>query len=168
MASGSNGKILRKHSMKNPWYNIKNGVLNLIKWVPVIWQDRDWDYIFIYRILYFKLKEMEKYQRRDGIVKNHKKIADQIRLCVLLLNRLLKDEYLDNAFINHDKKWGNLETSFKDKKFDVIRGKVITEEDSIQERKESKRLYEHSDDMSCQDSDMLFERMNKHIQGWWD
>ena len=38
--------------------NIKYGFYNLFKWSLIIWQDKDWDQYYIYKILQFKLKNM--------------------------------------------------------------------------------------------------------------
>ena len=145
----------------------KQGIKNLAKWFSIIWQDRDWDQSYLYEIIKFKLEQMESYHREHGITLNAYKYADQMRVCVNLLDRLIKDDYAENAFKHHDKKWGDGRLTFNPK-FSVEREKAITDKEKAQERKEWNRLYEHSDNLHKQDLDMLFTNMRKHIEGWWD
>ena len=49
--------------MKNIKYNIKqftHNIHNLIYWFPIIWNDYDWDYIFMLKIMRHKLNSMQK------------------------------------------------------------------------------------------------------------
>jgi hypothetical protein len=155
--------------------NVKYGIQNLIKWFPVIWQDRDWDHWFIFKIFHFKLKEVEKLQREYGNAVTHEKIADQIKLAVLLLDRLIKDEYLENVLKPHEKKWGESEMIFTpiegNKEYSSMDFKVEkanTKEEIEQESKERSIIYKHSDVLKQQDLDMLFKHMRKYIECWWD
>jgi len=164
--------------MKKIWKffrSIKYGIQNIIKWFPVIWQDRDWDHWFILKIFHFKLNEVEKFQRKYGNSVTHEKIADQIKIAILLLDRLIKDEYLENVLKPHEKKWGDSEfifTPIKGNKgyssLDLKVEKANTEEEKKQESKERSILYKHSDALKQQDLDMLFKHMRKYIEGWWD
>lgn len=154
--------------------NIKYGMRNLIKWTPVIWQDRDWDQWFLYKILHFKLQEMEKMQR-NGIHLHREATADKIKVCKLLLKRLIDDDYLVNTLKNHEEKWGELEMKFvhfkNNSEYGEIEFKVEnanTDEEKKEEDKARHRLYKHSDYLQKQDLDMLFKNMRCYIQGWWD
>jgi len=164
-----------KEKVKDFFRSIKLGVPNLIKWAPVIWKDRDWDHFFLYIILQFKLKQMEKLQREHGVSVSRDKIADQIRTCVLLLERLIKDPYLTMGLKPHEEKWGDSDLNF-DKIPDrpgfstavFTVEKAITPEEIIQENKERMSLYKHSDKLKQNDLDMLFKNMRKYVEGWWD
>jgi hypothetical protein len=142
-------------------YDLHRGIINLIKWFPIIWKDRNWDDYFIYEILKFKLSLMEEYIRENGIHLNAEKDAFNIKKCVILLDRIIKDEYHDNVFKNHDKKWGKFE-------FLVNRKNVLTKEDEEQEKKEYRRLSKCVIELKNQDYKYLFYLMEKYIQHWWD
>ena len=155
---------------------IKYGIENLISWIPIIWQDRDWDQWFLYKVLQHKLKQMVRLQRKYGNSVNAHIYADQMQLCVNLLERLINDEYLENALKPHEKKWGESKMIWEPlpdndnlcqlKRFHV--DKAITPEQIKQEDKERMRIYKHSDMLREQDLDMLFKLMRKNIEGWWD
>lgn len=149
-------------------YDIPQGITSICKWIPTLWADRNWDHYFIFTVLKKKLQFTEPVLRNGFSVEGSKR-ADEVKLCINLIDRILKDDYHDNAFKNHDKKWGEIDFSFhKNGRFDVHRCKVITEKDIELERKESNRLYKHASNMQKQDIEYLFKIMSKHILGWWD
>jgi len=155
--------------------SVKYGTENLIKWFPVVWKDRDWDHWFLYVILQFKLKQMEKLQRKYGHGLNSEDYANQMRTCILLLDRLIKDDYLENVLKPHEEKWGETTMDFKAtrERDDLYEAyfkteKAITKKQKEQEHKERMRLYKHEGKLKQQDLDYLFKYMHKHILGWWD
>lgn len=154
-------------------YDIPYGVKNLFRWFKIIWKDRNWDNQYIYSILHHKLNLQERHIRKHDNHTDAQKIARKMRLCVLLLERLMKDDYNDLAFYFHNKKWGEPEFNLIDvddeyKKLDITHENVNTKEEEEQHFKEYKRCSEHEDMLREQDLDMLFKLMRKHIQTWWD
>ena len=164
--------------MKKIWQffrSTKYGIENLVAWFPIIWKDRDWDHWFLYKILHLKLKRMETLHRKYGNSIYREKYADQIKLAVLLIHRLIEDEYLENVLKPHEEKWGESEFIFTpipgDKEYsslDIKVDKANTKEEKKQETKERMILYKHSDALKKQDLDMLFKHMRKYIECWWD
>lgn len=73
--------------------NIKYGIQNLIIWFSIIWNDRWWDYNFLYRIIRFKLIQTEKKTRIVGCHVNAVRDADNIKKCIKLLDRLIENDY---------------------------------------------------------------------------
>ena len=166
-------KIIEK--VKDFFRNIKLGIPNLIKWIPVIWGDRDWDQYFLYIILKFKLEQMVKLQLKYGHSVNSEMYANQMKTCILLLDRIVKDDYLMNALKPHEKKWGESRLNFKPvpDNTELYEGiytveKVTNKKEKEQEDKERMRIYKNVDNLQKQDLDMLFKNMRKHIEGWWD
>jgi hypothetical protein len=167
--------------IKDWYYNIKRGVPNLIIWFPTIWQDRSWDHYFIWAMLHRKLVIMEKHIRNHSHHLHRKRDADQIKIAVILLKRLLDNNYHDNVFRNHDKKWGESHFNWKETNefysdthkeklysLDITRDNANTEKEKKQERKEFRILSKKVAEVEQQDINYLFEYMAKHIQGWWD
>jgi len=116
---------------------------------------------------------MELLQRKYGHHVDADKVADRMKLCIMLLNRIIDGDYIGNAFMWHDKKWGELEIKFiKETKdygrLDFSVKNAVTEKEKELEEKQRSRLYKHSDEMLKQDIDLLFNTMKKHIEGWWD
>jgi hypothetical protein len=169
-----------KRVISDTYYNIKNGIPNLIKWFPVVWRNRWWDHYFIFDVLHKQLTLMEKNIREYGHHVYNERDARQIKIAILLIERIMKDEYHENVFRHHDKKWGETHFNWKDvdgKEFgykdqmsvlDITRDNAITKEQKDQERKEFRRLSPKVEEQKKQDIDFLFDYMKKHIQGWWD
>ena len=159
----------------NFFRSIKYGIENLIIWAPIIWKDRDWDHWYLYKMFKFKLIQMEKLHRKYGMSVNSENTADQMKICINLLERLINDEYGESIFKHHNKKWGRPHFNWeycKDRKgcseLHITHRHVNSEEDKKQERKEFRRLIKHEEILKRQDIEYLFKLMTKHIQGWWD
>lgn len=155
--------------------DIPYGIKNIIRWFPIIWKDRNWDHIFIYKILRHKLYFQQKHIREHNIHTSAIKDADRMKTCVFLLNRLIDDDYYDIAIKPHNQKWGEGEMKFTEckedpslHKFNIIYENVHTEQDEIEERKDFKKVIEHEKYLREQDKELLFNMMKKYIEGWWD
>ena len=46
--------------LKNFVYDFLYGIKNIIKFAPIIWKDRWWDYAYFEDLILYKLKDMEK------------------------------------------------------------------------------------------------------------
>ena len=87
------------------YYNITQGISNIFKWGKVIWNDRNWDDGYIFRILYFKFESMEKFFNSDKAYSARaKKDAKRIMTAKNLCKRIVENNYLSNALIDHNKK----------------------------------------------------------------
>jgi hypothetical protein len=87
--------IWRFFKWKFPYLHkdIINGIKNIIKWMPIVWEDRDWDHAYIMDPLRFKIKNtadyIEKHKRYEGWERD----VERMRLCVRLFDALEKDIY---------------------------------------------------------------------------
>jgi hypothetical protein len=77
-------------------------IKNLIRWVPIIWNDQDWDYFHIYNILKHKLVFMAEHMYINGYHELSKQEGDRMMLCVRLINKIQDEEYI-NELINSNK-----------------------------------------------------------------
>lgn len=153
--------------------NLKYGIINLIKWFPIIWKDRDWDYGFILDILKFKLTNVENMFRYYGNHVDSKRDADNVHKALLYLDRMINYDHHDNVFKHHDKKWGRIKMEFKDlddgrSLLDITRPNAKTEEDKIRENKEYRKFLEVVEKQEVQDYKMFFDHLKKYIKTWWD
>lgn len=153
---------------------IRQGVKSLWMWFPIIWKDRQWDHQFIYMIFRHKLYLTEQLIRHHGHHLNHVKDADQIKVCINLLDRLINDEYHETAFKRHYEKWGTPSLNWKETRnkefYEGIMSypNIKTPKDKELETKDFKLASNHEAYLREQDLDLLFKLMRKHIQGWWD
>ena len=85
------------------------GIQNLIKYFNVIWNDRDWDFVYFFDLLKKKFECMEKYTRQYGCHENSEYDADNMKKCIELIDKLTKYDY----YINH-----TFDTAEKERKTD--------------------------------------------------
>lgn len=70
---------LWRASIGHPWYCLKRGITNLIKWFPIIWRTDIFDHCYLTEIMDKQLSEMEKFFASDHpAAVDHKHIAKRI------------------------------------------------------------------------------------------
>jgi len=150
--------------------NIKQGIKNLFIWFPVVWDDRWWDHYYLFIILRFKLGLVEKNFRKYGHHIDAKKDADVMKYCCGILDRLIADEYYEEACKEHDLKWGRMDmkVEWANGKVDFIHPNVKTEEDKFIERKEFLECIKVKDQLEKDDVTELFKIMSRNVRKWWD
>lgn len=167
------------------WYPLKYGVINLVKWFPVIWKDRDWDYHFWIRLNLKKLRGMEK-SIRNGHHVRCEEDADNIHKAILALERLEADDYILDVNKWHDKKYGELKmdsvpcdvdgndlpegekpTLYRCD-FSTTKWDELTEsEKKLSDFLRSKN-YKRADYLKKQDLEYVTKIINKYLFHWWD
>ena len=88
-------------------WRIKNKIRqirNLIRWTPIIWNDRDWDYYFIYEILKQKLKHVEQYTSKQGSHVNADVDAENLRTAIEMIDKV-QNEYHIDKYLSEAKEW---------------------------------------------------------------
>ena len=156
-----------------PFSDLKCGIGNLIVYFNIIWNDRDWDYHYWLKMNRLKLSRMEKLIRNHGIHLYAEKDADRIHKAVMIIDRILEDDYHELAFRSHDKKWGELSIDWIDSDNDGYKEAKfnrpnVDEENEEQERKEFLRWTKHSEYLKKQDLKYLTDIINKYLYSWWD
>ena len=76
----------------------------LIRWIPIIWKDRDWDYYFVYEILKQKLIDTEKYIRKDGLHVFNEHDADSIKTAIEMIEKVQTEYHLDK-YLSEATEW---------------------------------------------------------------
>jgi DNA-binding phage protein len=88
-------------------YRIKNKIRqirNVLRWIPIIWRDRDWDYYFVYEILKQKLIDTEKYIRKDGLHVFNEHDADSIKTAIEMIEKVQTEYHLDK-YLSEATEW---------------------------------------------------------------
>jgi len=84
----------KNNKIRQFFINIYYGIENITSWFPLIWNDRDWDYSYLLRILNKKFDRMESYFNEYGITKTSESKARKILICKNLCKRLYEDDYM--------------------------------------------------------------------------
>ncbi len=154
------------YKIKDKYYSIKNGISNIIKWIPTIWKIRDWDAEYLYVLIYKHLSHVENCLRYNGHGVNSIKDADRIKIAKNLAKRLYEQEYVSNALIPVEEKYGELKYHFEPTNNEKLKAMVFDE--FPEERKARSKAYEHAEYMEKQDRKMLFITLDKYMDKWWD
>lgn len=161
---------MNKNIIKDDYYNIKDGIFNTIKWLPIIWQDKDWDDYYFHRIMRFKLSKMEKFFRSDYCWgADSKKDADNIKYTVDLLDRIIDNVYLDEAMKPFNEKYPNHKHRFE---FEPCENNPKLHKMINKDTEDQKQLrhecYNKADELEKKDLDELYKFLREHIKEWWD
>lgn len=129
-------------------HNVIIGVKNLIRWAPIIWRDRHWDYAFLLYMLSKKLWLMED-AIRNGCHMKREEDADKIKVCALLLDRVAnEDDYMDRS-----RPYG-----------------VRIDDDKVPGLwlKHGSHWVKRAGKARTEDLEYAFRLMGKYLLGWWD
>lgn len=107
--------ITIKRNLKGVIYDTIYGLQSLFIWFPTIWKDRNWDYDYIYRLLYKKLCLMEKCHKKFSpvIEEERDKIINEISATKEVCKRIIDDEYLSIALYPVEQKYGEWQYDFE-------------------------------------------------------
>jgi len=67
---------------------------NLFRWLPIIWNDEQWDYYYIFEVLKHKLIFTAEHTRKHGYHVNSSYDADRMMLCVRLIDKIQNEDYM--------------------------------------------------------------------------
>lgn len=127
-------------------------------YLPILWADRDWDYVYLLVLMQFKIKRMKelhmRYKRHVGVEKTIK----QLLICEQLLDRMSKDNYIDQAHEEHNKKW-HPNTDFFER---------LNKHDPKENKEFKKNIIDYGEYMYKQDLELFCKIFKKHVRSWWD
>jgi hypothetical protein len=75
-------------------------IYNLYRWLPIIWNDQDWDDFYIFEILKFKLKNQAEYIGYHDRHISAKRDAEIMMLCVRLIEKV-QDEFYGKEYLSY-------------------------------------------------------------------
>jgi hypothetical protein len=170
----------------------KQGIKNIIYWLPVIWKDRDWDTHYIYEVLKHKLKAQAKYIADKGRHTSAERDARNMKICANLIQKLQDDYYsseytkyakdrvwftdcedkLEYSQYNSEIIWELYDEYFK--KYPLVYKRVLKGEGPFsldgRDELELKRIIAMNIGHVNEDRarKLLFKIMEQNIENWWD
>lgn len=85
------------NKIKHIYYKFYIGIKNLIVYFPIIWNDRNFDYYFIYKLLHHKLKLTRNSIKKVNIHTSSKRDAEILNTIIKLIE-LQDSDYYDKEF----------------------------------------------------------------------
>jgi hypothetical protein len=166
-------EILRK--IIRPFKNFFHWIVKSIQYSILLWNDYDWDYSFILKLLKYKISRTRKCILKNNHIVNAEKYCKQMEFVETLIDNVLKNVHHNNAYDLHREKWGEIDVDFipceKNSKYSTIdfkAEKAITPELKEQERKEFRELVEKAEALTERDWKLIFRVMHKCLRNWWD
>lgn len=127
-------------------------ILNILRWIPILWNDRDWDYVFIYRILQFKLQNMRKLHEQNQRHTGWKRTVRELRTAEILLQRLSEDNYAAELISKlHPPNFDTNPITFHPDNIPVI-AQIVNREEYMRK----------------QDEEALYRLFRRKLRSWWD
>lgn len=166
-------------------------IKNVIRWLPVIWKDRDWDDHFIFEILKTKLKHQAKYIGDRDRHTNAKYNSERMMLCVRLIEKIQDEfysmEYMDYHESNYN--WLDIEEMPDCKQLEIIEKSENYDDYFAQHKAVVRKVLANKNHQvfkldkdnykqrlamnvgrynEIRAQDILFKLLNRDIRGWWD
>jgi hypothetical protein len=165
-----------------PFRDFYRRVKNVLRWLPTIWKDRDWDNSYITEILIKKLEFTRDFYLSDKAYSSEaEKVANEIQEAIdrLHMTRDSWEFYEDPAMEQLQQKWGKTAFSFEpyegDENGEVLTyemksktEKVNTEEEEEQYNKEFKKTLDEARKQYMKDKKDAYKFIAKNIDKWWD
>jgi len=152
------------------YYSAIHGIENLIKWLPIIWNDREFHHHYFHIIMRQKLIHMQKhFNSKHCYSANGKADALNMDKAIKLLNRIIEGEYLAEALKPFDEAFPDYSWDIKTEPCeDNPKLRKVIDTDTPEQHKLLHECYEASDKMEQDDLDELYILLRKHIEEWWD
>lgn len=149
-------------------------LLKIIKWIPILWKDEDWDHSYFIAIMRFKLERMFEFFNSSRSVTNwntHKSELKALRICIEILKRKENDFYF-NTF----SKLIDTGVKFIPINDPVIKNQLSDEDiymiDPKWEISSNMPLYEKKSNLAnAAEKDrnkLLYKLLEVYVESWWD
>jgi hypothetical protein len=159
--------------------NLIQGIKNIIKWIPIIYKDRDSDYYYILETLKFKLSNQSKYTLNKSRHINARKDAKMMDLCIKLIAKI-QDEYYLSEWLDYEVVEHKYEKVEDNSSLFKLKTEIISENFDDYFKKYS-RIYKSIDDKECKVAaaikistinhnrakKLLFKILENNIENWW-
>jgi len=153
----------------------------MIRWAPIIWSNYDFDHDYLFEVIRFKLLMMVCLFEDSNwaVCADAHRRADEMRHAVEMIDRILADEYDEEALMPHEAKWGKMRVYIEDLVLsdteDEPGARVIFKRDNVRgDREEEQEREEYLEVMreaaNARDKEIhdLFGFIADHILDWWD
>lgn len=172
--------------------SIYRSIRNLIRWLPIIWKDRDWDSHYIYEILKVKLQNQAKYIGNQDRHTGSKRDAQIMITCARLIEKVQDEyyhmehtEYTNDVYHfvprgedNYEMVSANVSQTYNDyyKRYPLVYKRVMQGEgyydihnpdtDAISTKQLIAMNIGHTNHIRAKK--LLFIILERHIEQWWD
>jgi hypothetical protein len=131
----------------------------VIKWLPIIWVDRDWDWTYILLILETKIRFTREQMTNYSLHCSTKEDCINMKKAEAVLRRLRSPEnYIENDWEKHQENWP---------RGDIFDDDFVFTPPTEEASKDVRRMMDKVQYMWKQDINWLSKHLQKHLQKWW-
>ena len=127
-------------NIKDIYYSIKRGIKNLWFYIPIIWDNNDWDHGYCLDLYIQSLKRLNIVLETDEIHVRSKHDTRKLKATIYLLERYTKEDYTEQHINEVNKKYGITEEDIKFE-FEAVPGKPFFRVVNKIEARLSKEIY---------------------------
>jgi hypothetical protein len=133
-------------------------------WLPIIWNDKDWDYNYLLIMMHKKFSSMAEYSETHGHLMCSEKNAKEMRYLAHILKRFIDDTHCEHELNAHRDKhpiqWieSELENGWKTSQL------IISDEDS----KTYRKIFLKKDRMQKEELLRFTDLFRRKILHYWD
>jgi len=159
-------------------------IRNVLKWLPIIWNQFDFDYTYSIEVFKFQLLKQAELMENNGMLMNSEYQAKRIRTIIKLMDRVYDEYYGMEYFDTVTKLYGEFEYVFEPIG-ETMYNPITKEEEELSEMKkvwvneytenELKRidlhigeLISHAQEKQKKAHRVLWLLIEHNIQGFWD
>ena len=171
-----------KWKLKAIWIFIRNISANIkmiCQWIPILWNNWDWDHVFLLEVMQYKLKRMSVHIKEHGHLMNSDQVSDEMNQCAEIIEKITGGhDYTKAETEAHEKEWGELQIDVVSQEGDTdkyIGGSIdiynkIAREQGMDDVADKNRvaISQLEKEREQEDKDKLFEIMKTKIWNWWD
>lgn len=143
-----------------------NRIKNIVRWLPILWKDRDWYHSYILDIWKAKLKFTQQFyldKKHYQIDESAQDIIKQIGLALKIIEHLQMDVYhFEYKKFNHYDQFALLKQVEDDLDLDEY-DRYVSCPDWIMQKQT-----EHEEDWKRLNWNRLNCLLQKHFEEWWD
>lgn len=144
-------------------------LINLCRWFPILWRDRDWDYDYLLILMERKLLYMSQHMERYSVHTNQHVCVQKMRLCSKLLRKVREGEYLYETAGFHEMVFTDGSISIKD--IGDPKGYIDSHPTESRSLPLDMPVYTKATHIACmrhtKAKRILFRLMEQNIETWW-
>ena len=151
-------------------YGLIRGLRNLLYWLPVIWRDRPWDYVYLLIVMKHKIQQMAD-STPDWLHLNAEEIQKEMQDTIYLLDCLISDRAEMDAIKQHEEIFGLPKREFipvdeEDGYSEMVTTYPDADDDEIARR--SLLAFAHIAEITRRITLQGLGRAMMTIERWWD
>jgi hypothetical protein len=167
------------YNFKNFFRNLKYYFKNIIKWSPILWQDRDWDHNYIISALRFKIEKTAKYISENRRYVGYERDVERMNLVIRLIDKM-QDEYYSCEYQDYYKSDFRFE-KIENSELSLLHSDMLENnlEEYFKKYPNTYKLFpEHNENLKialrmgnhlhAKCKRILFKLLEQNIEKWWD